>query len=247
MVGTRLPRRSFRRGRLSEQLTNELEGMIMAEFPEVGLALPNEDELAARFGVSRIVVREAMKILEDRGLVEVRAGRGTHTAGRAPDKVKEALARTFKNQPIPSQADMESMLELRQTLEEMAAELAAVRATPADLKEMEQSLAAMEADGPEEETIAADLRFHRAVAQASHNRYLGMVVDPLTHVFLQQIKLANSYSVGPELHRNIFDAIRQGNPIAARQAARRLMRITRNHTVGAIEALSATAPVAAGS
>jgi len=232
-----MQRHSFRRGRLSEQLVTELESMILEEYPRPDLPLPKEDELAARFGVSRIVVREAMKILEDRGLVEVRAGRGTRTVARLPEKAKEALGRLFKDQQVPSLADMEAMLELRQVLEEASAELAAVRATPEDLKEIERALEGMSNARPEPETIQADFDFHRTVAKASHNRYLECVLDPLMHVFLEQIKLTNSYSVGTDLHRHIFEAIRRGNRLAARQAVRRLMRDTRNHIRVAIRAL----------
>src|SRR5687767_73301 len=82
-----LSKRSFRRGRLSEQVVAEMERAIREEFPEPGTRLPKESELAERFGVSRIVIREAMKILEDRGVVEVRAGRGTLTKAPSSDRV----------------------------------------------------------------------------------------------------------------------------------------------------------------
>ncbi|MCC7497782.1 MAG: FadR family transcriptional regulator [Bryobacterales bacterium] len=237
MAQVQLQKRTFRRGRLSEQLVTELETMIVEEFPQVGSTLPKEDELAVRFGVSRIVVREAMKILQDRGLVEVRAGRGTRVVSRELDRVKEALARVFADQPVPSLADMELMLELRQVLEETAAELASVRATPDDLAAMERALQGMECEGSEAETMEADLAFHHAVARASHNRYLEMIIEPLTQVFLQQIQITNVYSVGADLHRHIFDAIRKGNQIGARQAARRLLRDTKNHTRMALQAI----------
>lgn len=237
MAHAQLQKRSFRRGRLSAQLVTELETMILEEYPEIGSMLPKEDELALRFGVSRIVVREAMKILEDRGLVEVRAGRGTQVVSRVLDRVKEALARVFADQPIPSLADMELMLELRQVLEETAAELAAVRATPADLQAMEAALAGMEMEGAEPAVMEADLAFHQAIARATHNRYLEMIIEPLTQVFLQQIRITNVYSVGVDLHRHIFEAIKNGNQLAARQAARRLLRDTKNHTRMALQSL----------
>src|ERR1041384_5899868 len=72
-----MQKRSFRKGRLREFALREIKRMITEEYPEPGSRLPKEAELADRFQVSRIVIREAMKILEDRGVVEVRAGRGT--------------------------------------------------------------------------------------------------------------------------------------------------------------------------
>src|SRR5712671_5114794 len=116
-----LRKRIFRSGRLSEQVVHEIQRMISEEYPEPGAKLPRESELAERFQVSRIVIREAMKILEDRGVVEVRAGRGTLTVAPSPERVKESLSRLFRGQPMPTAEDMERLLELRQVLEETTA------------------------------------------------------------------------------------------------------------------------------
>ena len=229
-----LPKRSFRRGRLSEQVVEEMERTILEEYPQPGTRLPKEAELADRFRVSRIVIREAMKILEDRGVVEVRAGRGTTTAAPTPDRVKTSLLRLFRDQPVPTLADMEQMLDLREVLEESAAALAALRATPEDLAIMEAALSDMAAKRSEEETVDADFRFHIAVAKAAHNRFFEMVIEPLTQVFMQQIKLTDSFTVGIDLHRQIYQNIAKGNPVGARQAVRRLMQSTRSHTTKAL-------------
>lgn len=231
--------RSFRRGRLSEQVVTEMERMIQGEYREPGLRLPKEAELAERFRVSRIVIREAMKVLEDRGLVEIRAGRGTLTAAPTPERVKASLLRLFRDQPLPTLSDMERMLELREVLEETVASLAAVRATPEDLAMIAAALSEMAASKTDEETIEADLRFHMAVAKAAHNRFFEMVIDPLTQVFLQQIALTDSYEVGVDLHRQIFNQVSKGDPVAARQAVRRLMRNTRADAKKALGILSA--------
>lgn len=228
--------RTFRSGRLSDLALREIERMVAEEFPAPGSRLPKEAELADRFHVSRIVIREAMKILEDRGLVEVRAGRGSFTVAAKSDRVKQSLMRLFRDQPIPTAEEMESLLELRQVLEETTASLAAVRATAEDLVEIEASLHQMNEDGLDlNATIAADLRFHRAVMRAAHNRFFEMVLDPLTEVFLQQIKLTDSYDTGWDLHRSIFEEIRARNPIGARQAARRLMKQTLSDSRNALK------------
>ena len=176
-----------------------------------------------------------MKVLQDRGLVEVRAGRGTRVVSRTLDRVKESSGPRLRRSAHPQIADMELMLELRQVLEETAADLAAVRATPEDLRAMEDALLRMEQPGTDAEIMKADLEFHQAVARATHNRYLEMIIEPLTQVFLQQIQITNVYSVGADLHRHIFEAIRKGNQVGARQAARRLLRDTKNHTKMALK------------
>jgi DNA-binding FadR family transcriptional regulator len=221
-----LRKRTFRNGRLSGQVVSELERMIAEQYPQPGQRVPKEADLAERFQVSRVVIREAMKILEDRGLVDVRAGRGTFTLTPSPGKVKDVLMRLFKDQPIPSLHEMERLLELRQVLEETAAGLAAVRASQEDLDAMASALQAMERGGSEPETIEADLRFHCAVAKATHNHYFEIVIEPLTHTFIQQMTLTNLSHVGVELHCHIYEAIRSRNPVAARQAVRRLMKST---------------------
>jgi GntR family transcriptional regulator, galactonate operon transcriptional repressor len=218
-------KRTFRNGRLSERVVPEIQRMIVEEYAQPLSKLPNEAALAERFQVSRIVIREAMKVLQDRGVVEVRAGRGTLTLAAKPDLVQESLLRVFRGQPIPTFEEMESMLELRQVLEEMSASLAAVRATEEDLKAIQSALAGMDHGKTAEDTIDADLEFHRAVMRAAHNRYLEMVLDPVMSVFLQQIKLTNAFT-GLALHHDIYAEIRARNPVAARQAVRRLMKST---------------------
>ena len=233
-----MQKRSFRNGRLSEQVVGELQRMVKEEYAEPGSRLPKEAALAERFQVSRIVVREAMKILEDRGVVEVRAGRGTLTVAARPDRVKRSLLQLFGDQPIPTLTEMESMLELRQVLEETSASLAAVRATEQDLSEIQAALEQMTSKEADlDTTIEADLRFHRAVVKAAHNAYLEMVLDPIVSVFVQQIKLTNSFHTGVPAHRHIFNEIRAHNPIGARQAVRRLMKQTLEDSRSALKNL----------
>jgi DNA-binding FadR family transcriptional regulator len=222
-----MQKRSFRYGRLSEFALREIQRMITEEYAEPGSRLPKEAELADRFQVSRIVIREAMKILEDRGVVDVRAGRGTLTVAPSPGRVKELLLRLFGDQPVPTVEDMEHLLELRQVLEETTASLAAVRATEEDLARIEGALNEMRHEAADlDRTIAADLQFHRSVMTAAHNRYIEMVLDPLMEVFLQQIKVTDTSHLGLNLHRDIFKEIKARNPLGARQAARRLMKAT---------------------
>jgi GntR family transcriptional regulator, transcriptional repressor for pyruvate dehydrogenase complex len=219
--------RSFRNGRLSEFALHEIQRMIVEEYPSPGSRIPKEVELADRLQVSRIVIREAMKILEDRGVVEVRAGRGTLTVAPSPDRVKTSLRQLFRDQPMPTIQDMEQLLELRQVLEETTASLAAVRATTEDLTEIEAALEEMRKHGAAlEKTVSADLRFHRSIMRAAHNPFIEMVLDPLMEVFLQQIKVTNTFNTGWEAHHNIFMEIQAHNPVGARQAVRRLMKMT---------------------
>jgi GntR family transcriptional repressor for pyruvate dehydrogenase complex len=216
--------------------------MIAEEYPSPGSRLPKEVELADRLQVSRIVIREAMKILEDRGVVDVRAGRGTLTVAPSPDRVKTSLLWLFRGQPMPTIQDMEQLLELRQVLEETTASLAAVRATAEDLSEIEAALEEMKINGAAlEQTVSADLRFHRSIMRAAHNPFIEMVLDPLMEVFLQQIKVTDALNTAWEPHRNIFVQIRAHNPVGARQAVRRLMKMTLMDSRRALSNINAVA------
>ena len=219
---------------------HEIQRLIAEEYPAPCSRLPKEVELADRLQVSRIVIREAMKILEDRGVVEVRAGRGTLTVAPSPNRVKTSLLQLFRDQPMPSIQEMEQLLELRQVLEETAASLAAVRATAQDLEEIEAALEGMRQGGADlRQTISADLRFHRSIMRAAHNPFIEMVLDPLMEVFLQQIKVSNTFNTGWEAHRNIFAEIRAHNPVGARQAVRRLMKMTLSDSRKALSNMNA--------
>jgi DNA-binding FadR family transcriptional regulator len=218
-------KRSFRHGRLSSQVLLQIENMIAEGF-RPGMLLPTEDELAERFSVSRIVIREAMKILEDRGVVKVQAGRGTIVIPPNSNRMKASLYRLFRGSNSPELLEMTQLVELREVLEENAAGLAAVRASEADLAELEAALNSMRDANSPEDIHAADLRFHRAVAHASGNPFFEIVLGPLTEVFLKQIQLTGKVGVGIDSHHDVFKAIQLHDPVAARVAVRRLLRIT---------------------
>jgi GntR family transcriptional repressor for pyruvate dehydrogenase complex len=218
-------KRTFRHGRLSGQVLLQIENMIAEGFPP-GTHLPTEDELAEQFRVSRIVIREAMKIVEDRGVVEVRAGRGTIVVPAKSDHVKASLYRLIRSSGAPILQEMIQLLELRGVLEESAAGLAAVRATEADLAELEAALKSMREGIVAEAVYSADLRFHIAIARASGNRFFEVVLEPLTEVFLKQIQLTDKVNVGVNYHYEILKAIQLHDPVAARLAVRRLLNFT---------------------
>lgn len=218
-------KRTFRHGRLSGQVLLQIENMIADRFPP-GTHLPTEDELAEQFRVSRIVIREAMKIVEDRGVVEVRAGRGTIVVPAKSDRVKSSLYRLIRSSGAPILQEMIQLLELRGVLEESAAGLAAVRATEADLADLEAALKSMREGIVPEAVYSADLRFHIAIARASGNRFFEVVLEPLTEVFLKQIQLTDKLNVGVNYHYEILKAIQRHDPVAARLAVRRLLNFT---------------------
>ena len=92
-------------------------------------------------------------------------------------------------------------------------------------------------DADLQETIDADLRFHRAIMRAAHNQYLELVADPVMSVFLLQIKVTDTFHTAFSLHGNILEQIRAKNPVGARQAVRRLMKRTLDDSRKALKSL----------
>ncbi len=143
-------------------MVEEIQRLIKEEYSTPGSRLPKESELADRFQVSRIVVREAMKVLEDRGMVEVRAGRGTMTVAPSPESVKESLLRFFGDQPVPTLEEMESLLELGRCWRRRAPLWQRCAGPRKIIQEIEAALQEMSREDADlQETIDADLRFHR--------------------------------------------------------------------------------------
>lgn len=182
-----------------------------------GDVLPPERELVESYGVGRSSVREALRMLESRGLIESRGGGSFAVA-----ELRNLLDRSFDLLVTVEQADYAELFEVRRILEGEAAALAASRRTKAQIERMRQTIDDMERGlSSEERFITADLRFHLGVAEATKNR----VVVHLMHAIrsLLQRSLSSSYHItgsperAVEMHRLILEAIAARHPEEARQ------------------------------
>ncbi len=157
----------IRKRSLAEELAERLRQRITDEQFEVGEKLPAEPELMRIFGVGRSTVREAVKILVNMGFLKVQQGAGTFVESRAAadDPMAQRLRR----------ADIRDLDEVRRILEVAIVERAAGRRTEQDIEKIERFLAergATAAAGRLEACIEADIRFHVALAEATHNEIL---------------------------------------------------------------------------
>ncbi|MBB4912686.1 FadR/GntR family transcriptional regulator [Actinophytocola algeriensis] len=181
-----------------------------------GEKLPSERDLAARLGVSRVTLRDAIRALVDAGYVESRRGRygGTFVAVTLPSPPPR---------PAPGD-DLEDVLTLRRVLESGAAEAAAARTlTPAERRHLTAALLDVsDVDTDEAEYRRRDSRLHLAIAEVAASASLTTAVaDIRTRVneLLDAIPLlAVNIEHSDAQHRSIVDAILAGNPVAARQA-----------------------------
>lgn len=152
---------------LSEELAERLQNQIADETYRVGQKLPAEPELMKMFGVGRSTVREAMKILVNMGFLKVQQGAGTFVKSR-----------TVLNEPMEQRlrrADIHELDEVRRILEVAIAERAAERRTEEDLLKIEKFLAERgetASAGLLDACIQADINFHVALAEATHNEIL---------------------------------------------------------------------------
>lgn len=207
-----------------------LIGDIVSGRLEPGHLLPREADLAEQFEVSRGVARESIRGLEERGLIKVKHGRG---ATVNPQQEWDAFDPDILAAIVSNSSGVDFLtdyLECRRILETEAAGLAAERATDEDLERLDQAYEQMQAtaeranenQAAEQLYREADIGFHRAVVNATQNRALGQMTEPLHRALLAALgALARpEYRVerGLPEHERILQAIRDHDPKAARAA-----------------------------
>ena len=206
-------------GRLVEVIGQRIVGDALAP----GTDLPREVELMDEFQASRTAVREAIKVLAAKGLVESRQKRGMRV--RAQDEWNlldpDVLAWYAASSPSPELVGQ--MVELRRMIEPAAARLAAERRSAGELAAIEAAFAQMQA-GLDDFTAyyRADLAFHRALFRASGNPFidrLGAIVAVILEVsFRLQRRSLIPASAGLALHAPVLEAIRARDPERAEAA-----------------------------
>src|ERR1700684_1480704 len=163
-------------GRISEVIVEQVRELMRSGQVKLGDRLPAERELCERFGVSRVTVREALRMLESAGLVEIRVGArgGAFVTAPTSNRVGEGLADLLTLSVISAA----NVTAVRLILEVGIVPLVCERATEDDLAELEKICERSEAalrDG--DYTMDMSLKFHAAVARATHNPALVMLVE----------------------------------------------------------------------
>ncbi|MCX2728154.1 FadR/GntR family transcriptional regulator [Thermomicrobium sp. 4228-Ro] len=226
MRATPVTAKPITQARLHQRVVEELLKQIVSGALPPGTALPSEPELARQFGVSRIVIREAIRILAEKGLVAVRHGSGMWIQ---PPEQWDHLDPQILFERLRSNRDpswLEEILELRKILELAAAELAAQRRTPEQLAQLSEILERMRAALSDPSNyVNLDIAFHEAIMDAAGNRLLREARRPLSEVlfssWLMTTRSAERLARTHEGHEEIYAAIAAGDPVAAREAMRR--------------------------
>jgi GntR family transcriptional regulator, transcriptional repressor for pyruvate dehydrogenase complex len=220
-----LPVSPIERPNTYELLAQRLLTLIASGEIAGGEPLPSERELVERFGVGRSSVREALRMLESKGLIDQR-GKGRFVVSEPQNPLNSSLQVLLELQEV----DMRELFEVREVLEGETAAFAAERRTDEDVLAIAETIDAMAASLHSADSyIDADLQFHLAIARASRNRIALHMMHAIREILRRSLLTLYAVPGGPEgsvaHHRRILDAVIAGDPEAARQRMREHLQI----------------------
>lgn len=209
-----------RTSRLYEQIVQQIEESVLKGSLKPGDQLPAERELAQQLGVSRTAVREAVKALREKGLVEAYSGRGTFITDGTSHAARQSFDLMVK---IGQQESSANLAELRLILEPGIAALAAQRIEEEYLTAMREAVAVMDRSLKDPGAyIEADLDFHLALAETVANPLILSLIDSIVGLLREQRIRIFNVEGGPQRgqihHKRILEAMEQHNPEMARSA-----------------------------
>lgn len=215
-------------GRLTRRIVDEIGEAIVTGAFEANTILPVEAEMVERFGASRSVLREAIKVLNAKGLVTAKPRRGTSVTPSTswnlfdPDVLRWTLKRNFSLDLLIQ------FTHVRIGVEPHATRLAAMHADSEDLAAIESGFRRMEAASMgEDDELLADIAFHLAILDASHNIFfakLKPLVETALHFSIRYTDgIARDEAVKLKRHQDVYDTIRLGKPEPAAKASLRLL------------------------
>ena len=210
--------------RVSEEIVNQLKGMIFEGKLMPGEKLPPERELAKTLNVSRVSLREALNTLQGMGLLEIQQGNRTFVRPITTLSIHDPLAAFSKNDP----SNILKLLEIRKYLEIGTASLAAERATSDEIQQLDKLLKEMEEDLKRNRLGAkSDFDFHSAIARATHNEAYLHIMQTVYDLLQEPLRIAygDIFRKKDERkklllqHQNMFNAIRDHDPDRASKEA----------------------------
>jgi DNA-binding FadR family transcriptional regulator len=212
---------------LVESAVQALRGYILHGELAAGDTLPSQGRLCSDLGVSRSVIREAMQILQSQGLIEISQGRRPRILPAGPAAAVGTLSTLMERTDV----SLQKLLEVRQPLEVEIAGLAAQRASQIHVEQLTAAIEALAEANDLERQTAADVRFHKALAEASGNPLFGVLLDVMAEL-LHESRRRTLQRSGAEMaiafHRRILAAVAAGDADAARRAMAQHMEQTRS-------------------
>ncbi|HKS74743.1 MAG TPA: FadR/GntR family transcriptional regulator [Terriglobales bacterium] len=217
--------RAVQTSRLYEHIVQQIEGSITRGQLKPGDQLPAERDLAQQFGVSRTAVREAVRVLSEKGLVEAYSGRGTFVSNlkAGPSQaIRQSLDTMVKIGPKDGSA---FLAEVREIMEPGIAALAAMRAEESNLVALREAVDLGERFCHDPDAfIEADLDFHLGLAEAAGNPLILSLLDSIVGLLREQRMRTYYVSGGPERaiehHKRILEAVEHHDAERARETTR---------------------------
>ena len=233
--------KTIRSSRLYEQIVKQIEESVLKGTLKAGDQLPAERELAEQFGVSRTAVREAIKALGEKGLVESYSGRGTFITNGTSQAIRQSLDLMMRMGQVEGSAHL---AEVRSILEPEIAALAAERAEAQHLESMREAVNVMDSAMENAEAfIEADLDFHLALAEGAGNPLILSLIDSIVGLLREQRMRIFQADGGPARgqyhHKRILKAVETHDAERARQAMRAHLKQVRQDCGVAVQRQSA--------
>ncbi len=233
------------RALLSKSVEDAIIDAVQSKKLEAGTKLPSELELCEQFGVSRTVVREALRVLHARGLIDIQKGKGMfvrEVSGQsAADPLRFYLRMNFERSYVMD------IVHARQILEPAVVELASRNRTQEDIVRMAHDLELLKTCADEfAELSRIDTQFHIDIARASGNSLMPLLLEPI-HRLIPEIKstvyatVQDARDSAVVWHQKILDEIVKGNAGAARNAMVQHLRIAEEHAEKMLKASSKSA------
>ncbi|WP_266172072.1 FadR/GntR family transcriptional regulator [Dyella subtropica] len=207
---------------LHGHVVRELGRRIVVGDLRPGDVLPREETLAESMDVSRTALREALKVLSAKGLIEARPKTGTRVRPKDSWNQLDADVLSWRCASMPTDDFVEKLVEMREIIEPAAAAAAARRRTAAELAKIDLAYRQMEAAKNSDEWAVADLSFHDAVLQATGNELVislfSVIESALGMYFVLSAQTAGDFSYSLPHHLKVLEAIRRNQPEVARKA-----------------------------
>jgi DNA-binding FadR family transcriptional regulator len=221
---------------LHGHVTQELGVRIVSGELRPGDALPREEALAEQMAVSRTALREAMRVLSAKGLIEARPKVGTRVREERYWHQLDADVLAWRCASMPTADFVQKLVEMREVIEPAAAAYAARRCNAEQFERLESAYQAMEASRTSDEWAEADLEFHEAVLTATNNELMislfSVIETALGSYFVLSARKSSDFKYSLPYHRKVFEAIRRRQPDAARRAMQQMILDSRANMTG---------------
>ncbi|TBR41099.1 FadR family transcriptional regulator [Marinomonas agarivorans] len=197
---------------LSTQVARELGRRIVSGSYEAGSLIDDENALTRRYQVSKVVVRDAVKILVGKGMLDVRRGIGTRVRPRSEWVLLDDDVLAWHLSAPVNEDFLKQLIDIRLTFEPKAARWAAERATEEDMVKIHSAYEKMEGEnGTVENFVIADALFHQTILRAAHNEFLSAMEGVVYSALLVSIRVTNmdprDNSETIDFHRAVYEAI----------------------------------------